>query len=82
MTTSGDRQGGEAPGADIRDGDQPALPGRPWLQVYFRCSGQYQRVYRNARGDLYIARCTKCGQSIRFAVGPGGTDRRFFEVSC
>lgn len=59
-----------------------ARPARPWLRVYFRCAGQYQRVLRNARGDLYVARCAKCGRSVRFAVGQGGTERRFFEVSC
>ncbi len=75
----------EAPGTgklDINEGASASGAERPWLRVWFRCSGEYQRVYRNARGDLYVARCTKCAKSIRFAVGPGGTNRRFFEVSC
>lgn len=82
MDTPNEADRPSTPNLDLREGDRSPEQGRPWLQVWFRCSGQYQRVYRNARGELYIARCTKCGQSVRFAVGPGGTDRRFFEVSC
>lgn len=55
---------------------------RPFLQVYFRCSNTYQRVYRNASGDAYVAACAKCGKQMRFRVGPGGTGQRRFEVSC
>lgn len=56
--------------------------GRPWLQVYFSCANAYQRVYRNVNGSGYLARCPKCGQSVRFRIGQGGTKQRFFEVSC
>jgi hypothetical protein len=56
--------------------------GRPWLGVRFACSGAYVRVYRNAAGTEYLARCPRCGKSVRFAVGPGGTGQRFFEVRC
>jgi hypothetical protein len=56
--------------------------GRPWLGVRFACSGAYLRVYRNAAGTEYLARCPRCGKSVRFAVGPGGTGQRFFEVWC
>ncbi|MFK7758775.1 MAG: hypothetical protein AB8C13_02380 [Phycisphaerales bacterium] len=57
---------------------------RPWLGVRFTCSGAYQRVYRSADGSLYLARCPKCSQCMRFRVsGDGqGTDQRFFNVSC
>lgn len=57
---------------------------RPWLGVRFTCSGQYQRVYRNAAGTEYMARCAKCSKCMRFKVGSGdgATDRRFFNVSC
>jgi hypothetical protein len=56
--------------------------GRPWLGVRFACSGAYLRVYRNAAGTEYLARCPRCGKSVRFAVAPGGTGQRFFEVRC
>jgi hypothetical protein len=55
---------------------------RPWLGVRFVCSGQYQRVYRDVNGERYLARCTKCGKTITFKVGSGGSDQRFFDVSC
>jgi len=42
----------------------------------------YQRVYRDINGERYIARCTKCGKTITFKVGQGGSDQRFFDVSC
>lgn len=60
-----------------------AKPGeRPWLGVRFACSGAYLRVYRNVQGDAYLARCPRCGQTVRFRVGEGGTGQRFFTVSC
>jgi hypothetical protein len=55
---------------------------RPWLGVRFVCSGAYQRVYRNADGSGYLARCPKCSKTIRFRVGQGGSSNRFFDVSC
>lgn len=55
---------------------------RPWLGVRFVCAGAYQRVYRHTDGTKYLARCPKCGKSITFRVQPGGTDQRFFDVSC
>lgn len=63
-------------------GPQSTQSARPYLQVYFRCANLYTRVYRNAQGDKYIARCPRCGGTMSFAVGPGGTSRRSFEVGC
>lgn len=60
-----------------------ARPGaRPWLGVRFLCAGAYLRVYRSAGAPEYRAVCPRCARCIRFAVGEGGTDDRFFEVSC
>lgn len=56
--------------------------GKPTLQVFFRCSNQYVRVVRGEGDSGYTARCPKCGKTMRFAVGEGGTSRRFFELSC
>lgn len=55
---------------------------RPWIGVRFLCSGQYVRVYRNRAGDAYLAACPRCGRTVRFRVGDGGVQERFFEVSC
>ena len=62
--------------------ERNAATNRPFLRLYFRCSGDYLRIYRNAQGTAYLARCPSCGKSMRFLVGPGGTDQRTFEVSC
>lgn len=55
---------------------------RPWLQVWFRCAGMYQRVYRSADGTRYVAGCPRCGLQKKFVVGEGGTSQRFFEIDC
>jgi len=60
--------------------DQPNQ--RPWLGVQFVCAGAYQRVYRSVDGQRYLARCPRCAKSIIFRVGEGGTNQRFFDVSC
>jgi hypothetical protein len=57
-----------------------AKSGRPFIQVTFACCAVYNRVYLNREGTAYDARCPKCGRSMRFLVGPGGTDRRSFVV--
>jgi hypothetical protein len=59
-----------------------AQQGRPWLGVRFRCAGAYLRVYRAPDAAEYRATCPRCARCIRFAVGEGGTDNRFFEVCC
>lgn len=72
-------------GLDIVEGGSPPegqAGARPFLQVYFRCANFYQRVYRNAAGTHYQARCPKCGKTVRFQVGQGGTSQRRFEVQC
>jgi hypothetical protein len=55
-------------------------PGRPYLSVHFACCSVYLRIYRNAEGSAYEGRCPKCGKSVRFLVGPHGTDQRVFVV--
>jgi len=65
--------------------DGPAGSGsdqRPWLGLYFKCAGLYTRAYRNGAATGYTGRCPKCGKTVRFAVGEGGSDQRRFEVTC
>ncbi len=71
-------EGSDGPGR--RSG--PGADARPWIGVRFRCAGAYLRVLRNKDATAYLASCPRCGKRIRFRVGPGGTDQRFFEVSC
>ena len=63
---------------------QPAsnrsAPGRPYLSVQFACCSVYQRIYRDPDGRAYRGRCPRCGKSVEFAVGDGGTNSRFFVV--
>ena len=66
-----------------RSGETPAeRDRRPSIQVWFACAGAYQRVFRSVDGTKYPARCPKCGKTVGFAVGEGGTSQRMFEVRC
>ena len=57
-------------------------PSRPFLGILFRCAASYARAYKRPDGTAYEARCPKCGKSIEFGIGEGGTSSRNFEVSC
>jgi hypothetical protein len=61
-------------------GESSAQQSRPFLSIHFACCGVYCRVYRNADGSAYVGRCPRCGKRVRFLVGEGGTDERFFVV--
>lgn len=61
-------------------GPSASPQGRPYLSVQFACCGVYQRIYRAPDGQSYQGRCPRCGKPVRFAVGQGGTDARFFIV--
>ena len=62
------------------DGDRPAANRQPrrFLGVHFTCCGTYARVYINTSQTEYAGNCPKCGGRITFAIGPGGSDGRFF----
>ena len=60
---------------------EPAnAPARPFIGVHFKCCGVYQRIYRSNDGQRYEGRCPKCARQVRFLVGQGGTDDRYFVV--
>ncbi|HEY7088108.1 MAG TPA: hypothetical protein VH518_08475 [Tepidisphaeraceae bacterium] len=53
---------------------------KPFLSIHFACCGVYCRIYRNTDGTAYVGRCPRCGRSVKFPVGEGGTDQRYFVV--
>ncbi|MBC7834742.1 MAG: hypothetical protein H7Y88_06535 [Phycisphaerales bacterium] len=55
---------------------------RAFLRLWFRCANQYARAAKASDGTCYLGRCPRCAKTIRFPIGPGGTSKRFFEVSC
>jgi hypothetical protein len=67
---------------DVTAGAPSSTPStsRPFLQVLFNCCKVYQRIYQTPDGKKYTGRCPRCGQSVTFTVGPGGTDARQFIV--
>ena len=60
--------------------DQATHVGKPWIAVRWQCCSVYSRIYRNRAGNAYEGRCPKCGTPARAAIGPGGTDSRFFNA--
>lgn len=57
-----------------------ASTGKPFIGILFQCCGVYSRVFLNRAGDAYQGNCPRCSSPVRFVIGPGGSDARFFEV--
>jgi hypothetical protein len=53
---------------------------RPFLGVQFACCDVYSRIYLNRAKTHYVGNCPHCAKQVRFQVGSGGTDARFFTV--
>ncbi len=77
----GDTAGGR-PASSAQQSASEADPssGRPFVGVRFDCCEVYTRVYINDDKTAYEGRCPKCSKQVRLAIGPGGTDARFFSV--
>ena len=53
---------------------------RPYISVYFRCCGVYQRIYRKPGVSRYVGWCPQCARRVVVTVDPSGTDDTFFEA--
>jgi hypothetical protein len=49
-----------------------------YLGVQFACCDVYSRIYANRAGTEYVGHCPRCAKRVRFEIGPGGSDSRFF----
>ena len=53
---------------------------RRFVGVHFNCCDVYTRIYINHEQSAYVGHCPRCAKRVRMAIGPGGTDSRFFTV--
>ncbi len=68
------------PSPERRPGsDSPAT--KCFVGVRFECCRVYARIYINSAGAAYEGHCPRCCRRVRFRVGPGGSDARFFTIS-
>jgi len=54
---------------------------RPYISIFFRCCGVYQRIYRRKGVTTYVGYCPRCLGKIEVKVDPSGSDDRIFEAS-
>ncbi len=53
---------------------------RKFIGVNFKCCNIYQRVYINSTGTGYWGACPKCARQVKFTIGSGGSESRFFDA--
>ena len=76
------REGDRFERSDAPPAQEAPCEARAWLGVRFTCAGAYLRAFKSPDGAEYRVTCPRCAKCVRFAVGEGGTNERFFEVSC
>jgi hypothetical protein len=68
------------PASSAQDDSDTTRASRPFLGVLFECCKVYARVYRNAAGTHYSGACPRCAKGVRFRIGEGGQNTRFFSA--
>lgn len=76
-TMTGQRLDLSSPAPSAQPARSAAEHGR-FLGVHFACCDAYARIYPNRAGTAYVGHCPRCARQVRFEIGPGGTDARFF----
>jgi hypothetical protein len=51
---------------------------RSFLGIHFTCCDVYARIHENREGTAYRGHCPRCGRALEVAIGPEGTNERFF----
>ena len=64
--------------SEIAGGAAQPSGGRRFVGIHFACCSVYSRIYLNRDESGYVGNCPKCARQVRFQIGPGGTDARFF----
>ena len=68
-----------SPASPNDDGRSPSEDGAAsYLGVHFVCCDVYARVYPNRERTAYLGHCPRCAKRVKFLIGPGGSDSRFF----
>ena len=70
----------QAPPHSAPQSEPASFASRPWIGILFECCDVYYRIYRDEAGTAYEGRCPRCGAQVRVAIGPEGTDARFFRA--
>lgn len=61
--------------------DSSLGPKKKFLSVHFKCCNTYGRLYPDEARTRYQGRCPRCGASVEAKIGPGGTNRSFFDTT-
>ena len=71
----------EAGKSDSGNQGEPMGPRSKFLSVHFKCCNAYGRLYPDEARTRYHGRCPRCGAEVEAKIGPGGTNRRFFDTT-